>query len=256
LIKIASWNVNSLKVRLEQVLDWLDESQTDILGIQETKLEDQAFPRAVFEDAGFEVLYRGQKTYNGVAWISRFPIEDPVDALPGFADEQKRVLAATISGIRCINFYVPNGQAPGTAKYEYKLAWLDAMLDFIRQEREKHQRLVILGDFNIAPEDLDVHDPKVWEGQVLVSPEERLAFQKLMRLGFQDSLRLLHPESTIYSWWDYRAAAFRRGMGLRIDHILVSSSLASHAKAASVDLGPRRHERPSDHAPVWLSLDC
>lgn len=254
MIKIASWNVNSLKVRLDQVLEWLERSQTDILGLQETKLEDLVFPREAFEEAGFEVVYAGQKTYNGMAWISRFPMQDVVNALPGFIDEQKRVLAATIAGYRCINFYIPNGQSLDSPKYEYKLAWLQAMLDFIAQERRQHEKLIILGDFNIAPDDLDVHDPKVWEGSVLVSPAERLAFQRLLGQGMHDALRHLHPQATIYSWWDYRAHAFRRGLGLRIDHILVSTGLLPEIAATGVDLEPRRHIRPSDHAPVWLSL--
>jgi len=254
-IKIASWNVNSLKVRLEQVLQWLEDSQTDILGVQETKLEDAAFPREAFEEAGYEVIYSGQKAYNGVAWISRFPIEDVEIGFPEFVDEQKRVLAATIAGFRCINFYIPNGQALDSPKYEYKLAWLEAMLDFIAEQRQQHDKLIILGDFNIAPDDLDVHDPKVWEGSVLVSPPERLKFQQLLRQDMHDALRFLHPQSTIYSWWDYRAHAFRRGMGLRIDHILVSANLLSGLAASGVDLEPRRHSRPSDHAPVWVSLE-
>ncbi|HBB52938.1 MAG TPA: exodeoxyribonuclease III [Legionellales bacterium] len=255
MFKIASWNVNSLKVRLPQVLDWLEDSQIDVLGIQETKLEDSAFPKEYFEEAGFEVNFVGQKTYNGVAWISRHPMEDRIDALPDFVDEQKRVLAVTIKGIRFINFYIPNGQALDSPKYQYKLAWLEKMLEFVQQQMQKYPQVVILGDFNIAPDDIDVYDPKQWFGEVLVSEPERLAFDKLKRLGLVDILRHLHPdEDNLYSWWDYRAAAFRRGMGLRIDHILMSQNLVKDCIAAGVDKEPRKHERPSDHAPVWLTL--
>jgi exodeoxyribonuclease-3 len=255
MFKIATWNVNSLKVRLPQVLDWLEDSQIDVLGIQETKLEDSAFPKEYFEDAGYEVSFLGQKTYNGVAWISRHPMEDRIDALPDFVDEQKRVLAVTIKGIRYINFYIPNGQAVDSPKYQYKLAWLEKMLEFVQQQVHKYPQVVILGDFNIAPEDIDVYDPKQWFGEVLVSEPERLAFEKLKRLGLVDIVRQLHPdEDNLYSWWDYRAAAFRRGMGLRIDHILISQNLVKDCIAAGVDKAPRKHERPSDHAPVWLTL--
>lgn len=255
MFKIATWNVNSLKVRLPQVLDWLEDSQIDVLGIQETKLEDSAFPKEYFEEAGYEVSFLGQKTYNGVAWISRHPMEDRIDALPDFVDEQKRVLAVTIKGIRYINFYIPNGQAVDSPKYQYKLAWLEKMLEFVQQQVQKYPQVVILGDFNIAPEDIDVYDPKQWFGEVLVSEPERLAFEKLKRLGLVDIVRQLHPdEDNLYSWWDYRAAAFRRGMGLRIDHILISQNLVKDCIAAGVDKEPRKHERPSDHAPVWLTL--
>jgi exodeoxyribonuclease-3 len=255
MIKLATWNVNSLKVRLEQVLEWLEESQTDILALQETKLEDHAFPKEAFEEAGFEVAFRGQKTYNGVAWISRFPIEDCTDKFPGFEDAQKRILATTIQDTRVINFYIPNGQSVDSDKYQYKLAWLEAMLEFIREEQKRHSKIVIVGDFNIAPEDIDVHDPKQWEGSVLVSPDERLAFQKLLRQGFVDGLRLHHHQDNLYSWWDYRAAAFRRGMGLRIDHILLSGALVESCVASGIDTKPRTHSRPSDHTPVWVTLN-
>jgi exodeoxyribonuclease-3 len=255
MFKIASWNVNSLKVRLPQVLEWLEESQIDVLGIQETKLEDGAFPKEYFEQAGYEVNFLGQKTYNGVAWISRHPIEDRIDAFPDFEDEQKRVLAVTIKGIRFINFYIPNGQSLDSPKYQYKLTWLEHMLEFVKQQMQQYSQVVILGDFNIAPEDIDVYDPKQWFGEVLVSEPERIAFAKLVRLGLVDIVRQLHPdEDNLYSWWDYRAAAFRRGMGLRIDHILITQNLVKDCIAAGVDKNPRKHERPSDHAPVWLTF--
>lgn len=255
MLKIASWNVNSLKVRLEQVLDWLEQSQTDVLAIQETKMEDSQFPKELIEEAGFEVVFSGQKTYNGVAIISRLPISQTLAGFPNFVDEQKRVLAASISGIRVINFYIPNGQSVGSSKYEYKLNWLNAMQEFIQQQIKEFGQVVVLGDFNIAPQDIDVHDPKQWEGQVLVSPEERLAFQKLLRQGLVDSLRLHHHQDNLYSWWDYRAAAFRRQMGLRIDHILISDNLSQQCVASGIDVKPRTHERPSDHTPVWLTLN-
>jgi exodeoxyribonuclease-3 len=254
MLKIASWNVNSLKVRLEQVVDWLETSQTDILAIQETKMEDTVFPKEVFDNLGYEVSFSGQKTYNGVAIISRSPQTVIETNFPGFIDEQKRVLVATIDDIRVINLYVPNGQSLDSDKYQYKLQWLEAMREYVASQLKQFPKCVVLGDFNIAPQDIDVHDPKVWEGSVLVSEAERLAFQKLLRLGLIDGLRQFHPEDEIYSWWDYRAAAFRRGLGLRIDHVLLSDTLALQAQSAGVDVEPRRHERPSDHAPVWVTF--
>lgn len=254
MLKIASWNVNSLKVRLDQVLEWLDYSQTDVLAVQETKLENHAFPKEVFEEAGYQVIYNGQKTYNGVAWISRFPITNPETIFPNFQDEQKRILAVTVENIRLINFYVPNGQSIGSDKYAYKLEWLHAMHQFVEQQIAMYSKVIIVGDFNIAPEDIDVYDPKVWDGQVLVSEPERTAFHKLLRLGIGDAVRLHHHEDNLYSWWDYRAAAFRRHMGLRIDHILMTQNLLNHCISSGIDINPRKHERPSDHAPVWATL--
>lgn len=254
MLKIASWNVNSLKVRLEQVLDWLESSQTDILGLQETKLENHAFPKEAFEEAGFEVIYNGQKTYNGVAWISRKPMSDPETALTNYKDEQKRVLAVSVGDLRLINFYIPNGQSVGSDKYAYKLEWLHAMHEYVQEQLKKYKHVVVVGDFNIAPEDRDVHDPKLWEGQVLVSDAERQAFQQLIQYGLGDAVRLHHKEDNLYSWWDYRAAAFRRQMGLRIDHILMSADLLSDCIASGIDSVPRKHDRPSDHAPVWATL--
>jgi exodeoxyribonuclease III len=254
MLKIASWNVNSLKVRLEQVIAWLEESQTDILAIQETKMDDTSFPKEAFFNLGYEVSFNGQKTYNGVAIISRFEQTDHEYAFPDFVDEQKRVLAASINGIRIINFYIPNGQSLESDKYQYKLQWLDHMYSFVDKQLKTHKDCVVLGDFNIAPDDIDVHDPKLWEGSVLVSEAERSKFQKLLRLGMVDVIRQQHLDAGLYSWWDYRAAAFRRGMGLRIDHILMSDALSAKVVASGVDTHPRRHERPSDHAPVWVTL--
>jgi len=256
MFKIASWNVNSLKVRLQQVLDFLEDSQTDALALQETKLEDAAFPAEAFKEAGYEVLFNGQKTYNGVAWISRHSITDRVDSFADFPDEQKRVLAVTINDMRLINFYVPNGQAINSPKYAYKLQWLAAMQEFVQQQLLLYPKLVVVGDFNIAPEDIDVYDPKQWFNQVLVSDLERAAFIKLTKKGLHDIVRIKHPNAdNLYSWWDYRLAAFRRGMGLRIDHILISTPLLEKTISAGIDKAPRQHERPSDHAPVWLTLN-
>ena len=254
-IKIASFNVNSIKARLDNVVAWAKNSKPDIILLQELKCIEEDFPKEAFFDLGYNCAILGQKTYNGVAWISRHPIEDRLDAFPGYEDEQKRVLAVTIKGIRFINFYIPNGQSLDSPKYQYKLTWLEHMLEFVKQQMQQYPQVVILGDFNIAPEDIDVYDPKQWFGEVLVSESERLAFAKLLRLGLVDIVRQLHPdEDNLYSWWDYRAAAFRRGMGLRIDHILLTQNLVQDCIAAGVDKNPRKHERPSDHAPVWLTL--
>lgn len=248
--KIATWNVNSLKVRLPQVLDWLREWQPDILALQETKLTDPDFPTLDIANSGYQVVFAGQKTYNGVAILSRQPASVIVTDLPGMNDPQRRVLGATVGKVRVINLYVPNGQAVGSDKYLYKLAWLEALIDWLRDELTRYPRLVVLGDFNIAPEDRDVHDPAAWVGQVLCSAAERSAFQRLLALGLTDVFRLFTQEEHSFSWWDYRAAAFRRNLGLRIDHILASPALAAVCTACQVDKTPRRLERPSDHAPV------
>lgn len=254
MLKIASWNVNSLKVRLEQVQTWLQETDTAVIGLQETKLIDEHFPKQCFEDSGYHIAYTGQKTYNGVALISRYPLSDVVMDIPNLDDPARRMIAATVQGLRVINLYVPNGSAVGSDKYAYKLRWLTAVMAFIRAELVRYPELVVMGDFNIAPADLDVHDPQMWEGQILVSEPERAAFQQLLDLGLSDSFRTLHPQEQVYSWWDYRAMAFRRNMGLRIDHILLSTALQMQCQETGIDKTPRRHERPSDHAPVWVSL--
>jgi exodeoxyribonuclease-3 len=249
-MKIATWNVNSLRVRLPQVLDWLQTQQPDILAVQETKLSDADFPAAEFAALGYQTVYSGQKTYNGVALISRLPCTDIVTDLPGLDDPQRRVLGATIAGIRVLNLYVPNGFEVGSDKYAYKLAWLDKLAAYIQTQLSEHAHFVTLGDFNIAPEDRDVHDPELWRDKVLCSVPEREALQKLLDLGLADAFRLFEQEEAIFSWWDYRAAAFRRNRGLRIDLIL--STVACSGKCASciVDKAPRKLERPSDHAPV------
>ena len=254
-MQIATWNVNSLRVRLPHLTDWLAANPVDVLVLQETKLPDADFPRAELEALGLHVAYYGQKTYNGVAILARQPIADPVSGIPGFEDEQKRVLAATIGGVRVIDVYVPNGQSVGSDKYEYKLRWLAALQGYLAAELQRHPRLALLGDFNIAPEDRDVHDPKAWEGSVHVSPAERTALQSLQSLGLADCFRLFEQPEKSYSWWDYRMMAFRRNAGLRIDLILASAALASKCGACHIDKAPRRLERPSDHAPVVAAFD-
>lgn len=253
-MKIATWNVNSLRVRLPHLLDWLAAAQPDVVGLQELKCTDDQFPFAELEAAGYHAAANGQKTYNGVAILSRHPIENVTRDMPGFADEQKRVIAATIKGVRVVNVYVVNGQDLGTEKYAYKLRWLEALHDRLRDELAAHPQLAVTGDFNIAPSIEDTHDPAIWEGQILCSEPERAAFQKLLALGLQDSFRL-HPQSEkSFTWWDYRQAGFRRNLGLRIDHILVSSELSAKCLNWQVDTTPRKLERPSDHAPVWATF--
>lgn len=253
-MKIATWNVNSLKVRLPHVLDWLAAHRPDALCLQELKLEDKAFPLAELEAAGYHAVFDGQKTYNGVAILSPHPLDDPdvVRGIPGFEDEQKRIIAATVQGVRVICGYFPNGQAVGSDKFEYKLRWLAALTDWLREELKGHERLVLTGDFNIAPEDRDAHPD--WEDEIHVSEPERAAFRALLELGLIDAFRLFEQPERSFSWWDYRRMAFRRNFGLRIDHILVSPALGESCTACVVDKDPRRLERPSDHAPVVLEL--
>ena len=255
-MKFASWNVNSLKVRLPHLADWLAQARPDVLCVQETKSEDAKFPRAEIEAFGYRVVFSGQKTYNGVALLARMPLEfeDVVAGIPGFADEQKRVLAATVSGVRVVCVYCPNGQAVGSDKYDYKLRWYAALKDYLAAELARHPLLAVAGDFNVAPEDRDVHDPKAWEGEVHVSGPERAAWRALLGLGLKDSFRLFEQPEKTYSWWDYRMMAFRRNAGLRIDHILLSGPLAARCTAGAVDRSPRKLERPSDHAPVIAEI--
>ncbi len=252
MFKLASWNVNSLRVRLEQVLAWLETSKADVLALQETKVTDPNFPVEAFASQGFQVVYSGQKTYNGVAIVSRFPIEDVV--IPDWQDPERRVLAASIAGIRLVNYYVPNGAAVGTEKYAYKLSWLKEATAFLQAQLIAHPSLAVVGDFNIAPEDQDVHSPAAFAGGVLVSPLEREAFQALLAVGLHDSFRMFSSKTKQFSWWDYRAAAFRRDCGARIDHILLSEPLRARCTESQIDVGPRQHVRPSDHAPVWVSM--
>lgn len=252
---IASWNVNSIKVRVEQVLDWLASNDVDVLALQETKCLDENFPLDAFFEAGFEMVISGQKTYNGVAVLSRTDAENIVTDIPNFDDPQRRLLAVTIDDYRIYNVYVPNGQAVDSDKYVYKLEWLEAFHAFVKSEQEQYTKQIILGDFNIAPTDIDVYDATRWQDCILVSDNERQALSKLLSLGFHDSFRLLHPnEGDCFSWWDYREGHFQKGEGLRIDLILVSEALKQSAKQASIDKVPRGWVRPSDHAPVLLTL--
>lgn len=249
-MKIASWNVNSLKVRLPHVLDWLDAAAPDVLCLQETKLTDENFPAAEINAAGYQVVYSGQKTYNGVAIISKQAAHDVIMDLPGLDDPQRRILGATIGGVRVLDLYVVNGQEVGSDKYAHKLEWLGKVTSHIETELREHERLVVLGDFNIAPDDRDVYDPDAWHERILCSTPERTALQKLLDAGLIDTFRLFDQDEGSFSWWDYRQAAFRRNMGLRIDLILASKSLADACSSSIIDREPRRLERPSDHAPV------
>jgi exodeoxyribonuclease III len=258
-LTLATWNVNSLKVRLPHLLDWLATHRVDVVCLQETKLVDEQFPSAQLDEAGYAAAFTGQKTYNGVALLTRKDsvpaAADVVTALPGLEDPQKRLIAASVGELRVVCAYFPNGQAVGSEKYEYKLRWIDALIQWLRHELTRHPKLALAGDFNIAPEDRDVHDPKAWEGQVLFSEPEKQAFRDLLALGLIDSFRLFEQAERSYTWWDYRMLAFRRKMGLRIDHVLLSNALAGHCTACTIDVEPRRREQPSDHAPVIATLD-
>ncbi|SER15309.1 exodeoxyribonuclease-3 [Nitrosomonas sp. Nm51] len=255
-MKLATWNVNSLKVRLGQVQDWLEQHQPDVLCLQETKLTDENFPQDEIADAGYRAVYTGQKTFNGVAILSRRQGDAVLTAIPGFEDEQKRFVAVTVNGMRVICVYVPNGEAVGSKKYDYKLRWLPALAKWLRDELNTYPQLAVLGDYNIAPDDRDVHDPQAWAGKVLCSQQERDAFDQLLNLGLVDSFRLFDQPEKTYSWWDYRMMAFRRNRGLRIDHILLSRPLAQNCTACWIDKATRKLERPSDHAPVVVELSA
>jgi exodeoxyribonuclease-3 len=253
--KIASWNVNSLRVRLEHVLDWLRSESPDVLGLQETKLTDENFPVEAFESLGYQCAFNGQRTYNGVALLSRAPITDIVTDFDGFEDEQRRILGARVGSLRVFDLYVPNGQSVGAEKYHYKLSWLDALHQQLSRELAAHAYVAAMGDFNIAPDDRDVHDPEAWHEKVLCSTDERDALRRILDLGFVDTYRLAEQGDGGFSWWDYRAAAFRRNLGLRIDLILASSRLGERCITSTIDVAPRRLERPSDHAPVVAEFD-
>jgi exodeoxyribonuclease-3 len=254
-MKIASWNVNSLGVRLPHVEQWCADAQPDVLALQETKLEDHKFPREAIEALGYASTCSGQKTYNGVALLSRLPIEDVLCDIPGLDDPQRRILVATIGGIRVANLYVVNGQAVGSEKYAHKLHWLARVAAFLAEEIHRHPDMVVLGDFNIAPDDRDVHDPVAWNERILCSTPERDALKRILGLGLHDSFRLFDEAPGTFSWWDYRQAAFRRNLGLRIDLVLASDALRSRCRASTIDRSPRTWERPSDHAPAMLELD-
>jgi exodeoxyribonuclease III len=253
-MKLATWNVNSLAVRLPQVLDWLAANPMDAIVLQETKLTDDKFPAAEIEAAGYRVAWFGQKTYNGVAMLSRGEATQVQKNIPGLADEQARVIAGTLGTLRVIGAYFPNGQAPDSDKFQYKMRWLGALREWLRTELEAHPRLVLMGDFNVAPEDRDVHDPVAWAGQIHCTPEEREHFRALVGLGLVDAFRLFEQPPKSWSWWDYRNLAFRKNQGLRIDHILVSDALKGKVRACVIDKLPRKNERPSDHAPVIVEL--
>ncbi len=249
-MKIASWNVNSLNVRLPHVLAWNAVARPDILALQETKLTDDRFPADALLEAGYHSVFSGQKTYNGVAVLSREPARDPVTDIPGLDDHQRRILAVTIGDIRVINLYVVNGSEVGSEKFDYKLHWLDKVTDWLGEEMKQHENVVVLGDFNIAPDDRDVHDPEEWAGKILCSAPEREAFEKILGLGLTDTFRMFEQEERTWSWWDYRMNMFRRKLGLRIDLVLASAAMTSRCTASYVDIEPRRQERPSDHAPA------
>jgi exodeoxyribonuclease-3 len=255
-MKIASWNVNSLRVRLPQVLEWLQSHSPDILGLQETKLQDEQFPVEEFRAAGYHAEFAGQKTYNGVAVLSREPACDVIRDIPELDDAQRRVLGVTCAGLRVLNLYVPNGQSVTSEKYVYKLRWLERLTEYVKAQSSLHPRLVLIGDFNIAPAPIDVHDPEAWEGKVLFSEPERAAFTRLLEAGgLRDVFREQHPDEQAFTWWDYRVNAFRRNLGLRIDHVLASQALYERCGGCIIDIEARRAERPSDHAPIMASFD-
>ena len=257
-MKLATWNVNSLTVRLPQVLEWLsaqnEQGGMDVLALQETKTTDDKFPKAEIEAAGYQVAFFGQKTYNGVALIAKHPISEVVHNIPGFADEMARVITATVNGVRVVGAYFPNGQAPDSDKFVYKMNWLNALQAFIKDELTRHDKLVLMGDYNITWDDLDVWDPVALAGTIHCTDEERAHFKALLDLGLTDAFRLFEQPPKSYSWWDYREFAFRRNRGMRIDHILVSSALVKSVSACVIDKAPRKNERPSDHTPVIVTL--
>ncbi len=253
-MKLASWNVNSLRVRLPQVQEWLSTHGPDVLCLQETKSEDAKFPTDAISAAGYQPVYAGQKTYNGVAILCRTAPEEVTAGIPGYEDPQKRVVAATVQGVRTVCVYVPNGESVESDKYRYKMDWLTRLTGWLKDEMASHPRLAVLGDFNIAPEERDVHDPQAWEGKVLFSAPERAAFGALLQLGLEDSFRLFEQGDGCFTWWEYRMNMFKRKLGLRIDHILLSTELARSCTGSIIDRDMRAHERPSDHAPVLVEV--
>ena len=254
-MRLATWNVNSLKVRLPHLLEWLAQAKPDAMCLQETKTEDANFPVAEIRAAGYEAVFCGQKTYNGVAILSRTPISDVQHGMPDFPDDPKRLIAASVGGVRILSVYAPNGQEPGSDKYAYKLRWFGAFASYLANDLEKYPKLAALGDYNVAPEDRDVHDPKRWKDKIHASVPERAAFKALLDLGLKDAFRLFDQPEKQFTWWDYRLNAFARGWGLRIDEILLSPELARRCRACAIDKSPREKERPSDHAPVYADLD-
>ena len=258
-LQLATWNVNSLKLRLPQVVDWLKANPVDVLCLQELKLDHDKFPEQALQDIGYHAQWAGQKTYNGVAILSRVPTVDVTRNIPGFDDLQQRVIAVTVPSehgdVRVICVYCPNGQALDSDKYVYKLKWFEALRIWLNEEMAKHPRLAILGDYNVAPKDEDVHNPAKWEGMVHVSPPERAAFNRLLDLGLTDAFRMFEQPEKSFTWWDYRQFGFRRNAGLRIDHVLLSDALRQYCTACVVDRGPRGNEQPSDHTPVIATLE-
>ena len=253
-MQLATWNVNSLTVRLPQVLDWLASNPVDALVLQEIKMTDDKFPMTEFAAAGYKAQWFGQKTYNGVALLSRTEATGVLRNIPGFADDMTRVITATVEGTRVIGAYFPNGQAPGSDKFEYKMHWLKALRDWVRTELEQHPQLVLMGDYNITFDDLDVWDPVGLKDTIHCTDEERYHLRALIALGLHDAYRLFPQPEKSYSWWDYRDFGFRRNRGMRIDHILVSQALKERVRACSIDKLPRKNERPSDHAPVRVEI--
>lgn len=250
MFKVATWNVNSLKVRLSHVLQWLKEHEPAVLALQELKMVDADFPIEAFNQLGYATAFSGQKTYNGVALIAKQPLTNIEIELPGWDDPQRRLIAADYGNYRVINVYIPNGESLHSSKYDYKLKWLTVFKEYLQQQLKINPNVVVLGDFNIAPDERDVYDPVAWQDNVLFSNLEREAFQQMLALGLKDVFRLFEQPEKNYSWWDYRAAAFRRNLGLRIDHILASNALAPGCQSCFIDKQPRKWERPSDHAPV------
>ena len=253
-MKVASWNVNSLNVRMPHLSTWLAAAAPDIVALQETKLEDAKFPHEALTTLGYHSVFSGQKTYNGVALLTREPVSDVVTDIPGLDDPQRRILIASVGGLRVVNLYVVNGQAVGSEKYAYKLHWLARVRDYLAAELQHFPQMIVMGDFNIAPQDRDVHDPAAWHEQILCSTPERAALAQLQALGLHDSFRLFEAEAGHYSWWDYRQGAFRRNLGLRIDLVLVSEALRARCSGASIERAPRTWERASDHTPVLVEL--
>lgn len=254
-MQLATWNLNSLRVRLPHLLDWLAEQPDSVVGLQELKMADEEFPFEALREAGWHAVANGQKTYNGVALLARNPLEDVARDIPGMDDPQKRVIAATVGDLRVVSVYVPNGQSVGSQKYHYKLDWLQRLADYLAGEAQRHPHLAVVGDFNVAPTPEDTHDPEAWEGAILCSGAEREALRTVMQAAkLSDAFERIPEPEQRYSWWDYRAAGFRRNLGLRIDHLLLREPLAARVTGWQVDLAPRRRERPSDHAPVIVSL--
>lgn len=255
-MKIATWNVNSLNVRLPRALAWLEKQQPDIVCLQELKLEDARFPVEPLKEAGYTSCFHGQKTYNGVAILARdhLAVENVSNGIPDYADPQARVITATVNGVRVVCLYVPNGQAVDSEKFEYKMQWCRQVTRYLQEALTENEKLIVAGDFNIAPDDRDVYDPKAWRGQILCSDEERAVFRAWLALGLQDSFRLFEQPSAIFSWWDYRQLGFAKNRGLRIDHILLSDALASFCASSVIDREERKGEKPSDHAPAIVTL--